>query len=44
MNSIEINNHFSVLSPDESPTDSMRKDSLRDGACERSIQIDDVRY
>ena len=28
---------FSVLLPDENPTDSMGKDSSLDGACERSI-------
>ena len=33
---------FSVLLPDENPTDSMGKDSSLDGACERSIQIDDI--
>ena len=38
--SIETTNRFSVLSPDENPTDSMGKDSSPDGACERSIQID----
>ena len=38
---IETTNRFSVLSPDENPTDSMGKDSSLDGACERSIQIDD---
>ena len=43
-NSIEINNYFSVLSPDKYPTDSMGKDSSLDAACERSIQIDDIRY
>ena len=39
--SIETTNRFSVLSPDENPTDSMGKDSSLDGACERSTQIDD---
>ena len=39
--SIETTNRFSILSPDENPTDSMGKDSSLDGACERSIQIDD---
>ena len=39
--SIETNNHFSVLSPDENPTDWMGKDSSLDAACKRSIQIDD---
>ena len=39
--SIEITNRFSILSPDEVPTDSTGKDSSLDGACERSIQIDD---
>ena len=39
--SIETINHFSVLSPDENPTDSMGKDSSLDEACERSIQIVD---
>ena len=43
-NSIEINNNFSVLSPDENPTDLMGKDSSLDGVCERSIQIDYIRY
>ena len=38
--SIETTNHFSTLSPDENPTDSTGKDSSLDGACERSIQID----
>ena len=42
--SIEINNNFSILSPDENPTDLMGKDSSLDGVCERSIQIDDIRY
>ena len=37
----ETTNRFSVLLPDENPTDSMGKDSSLDGACERSIQIDD---
>ena len=32
---------FSILSPDENPTDSTRKDSSLDGACKRSIQIND---
>ena len=39
--SIETNNRFSILSPDEIPTDSTRKDSSLDGACERPRQIDD---
>ena len=39
--SIETANRFSVLSPDENPTDSVGKDSSLDSACERSIQIDD---
>ena len=39
--SIETTNRFSVLSPDENPTDSMGKDSSLDGACEISMQIDD---
>ena len=39
--SIETTNHFFILSPDENPTDSTGKDSSLDGACERSIQIDD---
>ena len=39
--SIETNNCFFILSPDENPTDSMGKDSSLDGVCERSIQIDD---
>ena len=39
--SIETTNRFSVLSSDENPTDSMRKDSSLDGAYERPIQIDD---
>ena len=38
--SVETTNRFSVLSPDENPTDSMEMDSSLDGACERSIQID----
>ena len=42
--SIEINNNFSILSPDENPTDLMGKDSSLDDVCERSIQIDDIRY
>ena len=40
-NLIETTNRFSVLPPDENPTDSMAKDSSLDGACERSTQIDD---
>ena len=39
--SIETTNRFSILPPDENPTDSTGKDSSLDGACERSIQIDD---
>ena len=39
--SIETTNRFSILSPDVNPTDSTGKDSSLDGACERSIQIDD---
>ena len=39
--SVETTNRFSVLSPDDNPTDSMRKDSSLDGACEKSAQIDD---
>ena len=39
--SIETTNRFSILSPDKIPTDSTGKDSSLDGACERSIQIDD---
>ena len=39
--SIKTTNRFSVLSPDENPTGSMGKGSSLDGACERSIQIDD---
>ena len=39
--SIETTNRFSILSPDEIPTDSTGKDSSLDGACEKSIQIDD---
>ena len=39
--SVETTNRFSILSPDENPTDSTGKDSSPDGACERSIQIDD---
>ena len=39
--SVETANHFTMLSPDEIPTDSTGKDSSLDGACERSIQIDD---
>ena len=39
--SIETTNRFSILSPDEIPTDSTGTDSSLDGACERSIQIDD---
>ena len=38
---IETTYCFSVLSPDEKPTESMEKDSSLDGACERFIQIDD---
>ena len=38
---IETTNRFSILLPDENPIDSMRKDSSLDGACKRSIQIDD---
>ena len=38
--SIKTTNRFSILSPDENPTDSTGKDSSLDGACERSIQID----
>ena len=38
---IETANRFSVLSSDENPTNSVGKDSSLDGACERSIQIDD---
>ena len=41
MTSIETTNRFSILSPDENPTDSIGKDIPIDGACERSIQIDD---
>ena len=37
--SVKTTNHFSVLSPDENSTDSMGKDSSRDGACE--TQVDD---
>ena len=33
-------NRFTVLSPDENPTDTMGKDSSLGGTCERSIQID----
>ena len=39
--SIETANRFSILSPDENPTDSTGTDSSLDGACERFIQIDD---
>ena len=39
--SIETTSRFSILSPDEIPTDSMGRDSSLNGACERSIQIDD---
>ena len=39
--SIQTNNRFCILSPDETPTDSTGKDSSRDGTSERSIQIDD---
>ena len=39
--SIETTNRFSILSPDDIPTDSTGKDSSLDDACERSIQIDD---
>ena len=39
--SIETTNRFSILSPDEIPTDSTGKDNSLDAACERSIQIDD---
>ena len=39
--SIETTNRFSILSPDEIPTDSTGKDSSLGGGCERSIQIDD---
>ena len=39
--STETINRFSVLSPDKNPTDLMGRDSSLDGACERSIQIDD---
>ena len=39
--SVETTNRISVLSPDENPTDLMGKNSSLDGACERSIQIDD---
>ena len=39
--SIETTNRFSILSPDKIPTDSTGKDGSLDGACERSIQIDD---
>ena len=39
--SIETTNRFSILPPDENPTDSTGKDSSLDGACERYIQIDD---
>ena len=39
--SVETTNRFSILSLDENPTDSTGKDSSLDGACERSIQIDD---
>ena len=38
--SIKTTNRFSILSPDENPTDSTGKDSSLDGACQRSIQID----
>ena len=38
--SIETTNRFSILSPDENPTDSTGTHSSLDGACERSIQID----
>ena len=37
--SIETTNRFSVLLPDENPTDSMGKDSSLDGACERSTEV-----
>ena len=39
--SFKTTNRFSILSPDEYPTDSTGKDSSLDSACERSIQIDD---
>ena len=39
--SIGTTNSFSVLSPDENPTESMGNASSLDGACERSVQIDD---
>ena len=38
---IETTNLFSILLPDENPTDSTGKDSSLYGAYERSIQIDD---
>ena len=39
--SVETTNRFSILTPDKIPTDSTGKDSSLEGACERSIQIDD---
>ena len=39
--SIETTNRFSILTPNEIPTDSTGKDSSLEGACERSIQTDD---
>ena len=39
--SVETTNRFSILTPGKIPTDSTGKDSSLEGACERSIQIDD---
>ena len=39
--SVETTNRFSILTPNEIPTDSTGKDSSLEGACERSIQTDD---
>ena len=39
--SIDTTNRFSVLSPDERPTDEMLKDSSLDGTRERIIKIDE---
>ena len=38
---IDNTNRSTILSPDENPTDTMEKDSSLDGACERSVQIDE---
>ena len=37
--SVETTNRFSILTPDEIPTDSTGKDSSLDGACEREMIV-----